>query len=94
MTDPNNDISDQCYIEGKCQFPLSPLLKIVNPKIRDSFPEIYEFLLDFRITTNDLNDIIAIYKNISTAEQYTNMSGHEWWYESACRGSKTQIISL
>eukprot|EP01084_Bolivina_argentea_P039115 72297_1 len=82
---PNNDITDECYVDGKCSFPLSPLSKIVNPIIEHTFPEIYEFLLDFRVTTNDLNDIIHYYQDISSLPQYSQLTDHQKWYETACK---------
>jgi len=83
---PNNDVQDTCYLEGQCTFPLSPLLKIGNPKMQKEFPEMFAFLLDFQMTTNDVNDIIAYHQESS--EMYLNLTEHELWINATCKWLK------
>ena len=83
---PNNDVQDTCYVEGECTFPLSPLLKIGNPKLQTTFPEMYDFLLGFQMYTNDVNDIIAYHSEGSKA--FSNLTPHELWINATCKWLK------
>eukprot|EP01083_Nonionella_stella_P181288 648872_1 len=80
---PNNDVDDVCYEEGRCSFPLSPLLKIANPKLLSQFHELSTFVLDFQMSTNDVNDVIAYYTETSAS-----LTAHERWVNATCKWLK------
>ena len=82
---PNNDVDDVCYENGKCSFPLSPLLKMGNPKFLKQFTEMYSFLLDFQMSTTDVNDIIAYF---GESQEFTELTKHEQWMNASCKWLK------
>ena len=81
---PNNNVDAVCYENGQCSFPINPLLKIGNPKLFEEFDEMHGFLLDFDMSTNDVNDIIAYY---AESEAY-NLSKHDTWINATCKWLK------
>ena len=90
---PNNDVQDECYVDGLCTFPLSPLLKIGNPRLAQEFPEIYSFLLQFEMATSDVNNIIAYHKE-SSALYGNELSEHQIWINATCKWLKTANTTI
>merc|ERR1712048_1450838 len=69
--------------------PLSPLLKIGNPKLFEQFEEMQQFLLDFDMGTNDVNDIIAYH----IEAMHLNLSAHDQWIHATRKWLKESTNS-
>eukprot|EP01084_Bolivina_argentea_P064921 118343_1 len=54
----DNSREDQCWIQYQCEEPITPLFKLVNPKLKDDLPEIIQFVYDFQMLNEDLNEIL------------------------------------
>merc|ERR1719203_2402577 len=66
-------------------FSKTPLLKLGNPNLRESFPEMLNFLHSFKMTTSEVNFIIM--EHIAAAGM-TNLTEHEKWQYAACEWLK------
>ena len=82
---PNNDVDSECYSEGTCTFPITPMQILANPNLTDTFPEMYDFALDFEMSAADVNTILS-YRN--TLNESMDLSGHEKWQYAACQWLK------
>eukprot|EP01083_Nonionella_stella_P016152 45161_1 len=81
---PDNNPAHACYVAGQCTFPLSPLLKMGNPKLLAEFDEMDRFLAEFRMSTDDVNLIMGYH---SEAASY-NLTDHERWINATCKWLK------
>eukprot|EP01083_Nonionella_stella_P018150 50712_1 len=77
---PDNNPAHACYEGGLCSFPLSPLLKMGNPKFLSEFEEMARFLAEFRMTTDDVNAIMGYHAQAATYD----LSPHERWINATC----------
>merc|ERR1719361_505506 len=80
---PSNGVGSVCYSEGTCTFPLTPLEKLANPKLNEEFEEMFSFALDFKMTADDVNDVMAFHAEINETE-FQNFTEHEKWQYAAC----------
>merc|ERR1719295_336907 len=80
---PSNGVGSVCYSEGTCTFPLTPLEKLANPNLQDEFEEMVTFALDFKMTADDVNDVMAFHAEI-TGNDTLNFTEHEKWQYAAC----------
>merc|ERR1711920_1184332 len=64
-----------CYDDKTCETKRDILFKTVNIKAMKDFPEIFNFLSNVRLSTPDVNSIIA------ASNEYDNSSA----YDSACK---------
>eukprot|EP01083_Nonionella_stella_P105492 303416_1 len=78
----DNSVSSECYLNSTCNFPLTPLLKLSNPKLASRFPEIEQFAEAYDMLSTDVNQIIAHYEHNKAAN--SNVSDHELWYNASC----------
>ena len=78
----NNNEQSQCFVDGKCTFPWTPLMKLANPNLIDEFEEIYDFVSDFTMFTTDVNSVLAFHSQINDT---LNMTEHEKWQYAACQ---------
>ena len=81
----DNSVSSQCYLDGTCDFPLTALIKLSNPALATTFPEIEDFIDEFKMASTDENEIIAFYEDIK-ANNGLNMNQHELWYNALAVG--------
>eukprot|EP01084_Bolivina_argentea_P047038 86653_1 len=84
---PDNDVKSECYIDATCDWPNTPLYKLANPKIKQMFPEIYRFLVDFKMTATDVNEIINFQYELQSTNS-ANLSLHEQWLNASCNWLK------
>ena len=82
---PNNDVQSTCYLDGTCNFPISPLVKLSRPNLEDEFKEMYDFVLDYSMVAEDVNQMITFHKNINES---LNLTAHEKWQYAACQWLK------
>ena len=86
---PNNGVQSECYINGSCAYPLSPLQILANPNLTDTFPEIYDFALDFSMTAEDVSFVISSHSVLGEeSNNDSNLTDHEKWQYAACQWLK------
>eukprot|EP01083_Nonionella_stella_P072585 195759_1 len=83
---PSNSVQAECYVNGKCTFPVTSLQKLGNPRLVSKFPEMENFLYDFQMTANDVNDLTAYHTNASSID--SSLTEHELWMTAACKWLK------
>jgi len=83
------NVEDECYQNGECQFPLSALKKIGNPRLSSTFPEIADFLFKYKMNTNDVNYILAEHHHLQSTSTSMELSASELWEAAACSWLRT-----
>jgi hypothetical protein len=89
---PSNTVGDICFVNGECAFPITGLRKIANPRLYERFPEMMTFLTQFKMTANDVNDIIGYQSRAAVNLELIkslNLSAHQIWQYSTCEWLKT-----
>lgn len=69
----DNSRDAQCYSNYQCKEPVTPLYKLGNSRLYDTFPEIIAFLFDFNILGEHLNNIVAHHQK------------HNNWLNATCQ---------
>merc|ERR1719334_1464905 len=43
--------NDPCYLDYECQYPIDPIMKAANPRLKDRVPEAHAFFSGFSMRT-------------------------------------------
>jgi ABC-type proline/glycine betaine transport system substrate-binding protein len=77
---PDQSVNDPCFVGGLCQYPVQPIMKAANPKLKERFPEAHDFFAGFTITTTQVNKLISYYISLEDA----GLSPTERWLNASC----------
>merc|ERR1719203_322962 len=82
--DRNTDqsFSEPCYLDQECEWPIEPIMKAANSRLKYVFPEAHEFFTAFSMTARDVNTIVSYYHERKAAQ--TTESHTEIWLQAAC----------
>merc|ERR1719242_806864 len=82
--DRNTDqsFSEPCYLDQECEWPIEPIMKAANSRLKYVFPEAHEFFTGFSMTARDVNTIVSYYHERKAAQ--TTESHTEVWLQAAC----------
>ena len=74
---------DPCYQAGYCAYPLSPLKKSANPRLKnlDRFPEAFQFFLTYQLPATQHALLMNYYL---THTLNTSMTEKERWEQASC----------
>jgi len=87
---PDQTVTDPCYLAKTCQPPIEPLMKAANPRLAAKFPEAHQFFTAFILSARQLNQIIAYYLDLYAEWDPASDKGHtEVWMEAACQWLKS-----
>jgi len=84
---PDQSAYDPCFIAQKCQYPISPIMKLANIRLQERYPEAHEFFQGFTMSTTQVNKVVSIY-----LDQYVNnasLGATEKWLKTACSWLKS-----
>ena len=86
-----NSVHSTCYVDGSCAYTLSAIPILANPNLPDTFPEIYDFALNFAMKTQDVSSVISFHSALDEEEDWNlnlNLTEHEKWQYAACQWLK------
>ena len=88
---PDQTVTDPCYLAKRCQPAIEPLMKAANPRLEAKFPEAHQFFTGFTMTARQINQIVAYYLQFRSEWQAssTETSHTEVWLKAACKWLKS-----
>jgi len=58
---PDQSVTDPCFLEYRCQNPVEPIMKAANSRLKEKFPEAHAFFEGFTMSTRQLNKMDSYY---------------------------------
>ena len=85
---PDQSVTDPCYLDQVCQNPIDPIMKAANPRLKEKYPEAHAFFSGYGMGTRQLNQIVSYYLQLKE-EQAEGQSHTQVWLEAACQWLKS-----